>query len=192
LYKIHEKHPTALENQPKLIDPAKLTGFRFNASNTSKTILGFNRILWDKTGGFPKSGEEITDLGLDDNGSEVTSVEHCMFSRVNTIDFSYADESPFLASGIQLQYDNQQQQQQQQQQSAIGEFDSFDGVNTSSWKHVQPERDIVPIDQPVFDLFRPFNPVMRDLDGDMLDLSGLNTDSLCLDFFGGDWEMSTI
>ena len=64
LYKMHSKNPTPLENEPKYIDPVKLTRFKFNATNVWKTILGFNRILWANDGGYAKQGEEVTDLGV--------------------------------------------------------------------------------------------------------------------------------
>jgi len=174
-----------LDNQPKLIDPAKLTGFRFNASNTSKSILGFNRILWDKTGGFYKAGEEMTDLTIDDNDSEVTSVEQGKTLPFLHLSFYQANDGFPSASGAQIPYDYRQQD------AAVGGFESFDNMDTSTWKPVSAENELMSFDQQNFSLFQPFNPVMRDSDGDMIDFSGLDTSALNLDFFGGDWDMPT-
>lgn len=80
LYRTHTKNTTPLEKQPKHIDSVELTGSKFNALIASTTILGFNRILWSKSGTCAEVGEEITDLGMDDDDeSEVRIIEDGTF-----------------------------------------------------------------------------------------------------------------
>ncbi|KAE8381793.1 hypothetical protein BDV26DRAFT_65664 [Aspergillus bertholletiae] len=62
LYKVHAESSTLLEDEPRSIDPAKLTGGRFSAPDANTTILGFNRILWMKCGAYAGNGEEPTEL----------------------------------------------------------------------------------------------------------------------------------
>lgn len=80
LYKVHAKTQTPLDNEPKCGNPAKLTGFKPGAANASKTILGFNRILWTNNGGYTKPGEELTDLSLGVRDEpEIQTTEERMF-----------------------------------------------------------------------------------------------------------------
>ncbi|OAP64644.1 hypothetical protein AYL99_00616 [Fonsecaea erecta] len=44
-YHIHARNPIILENEPKFIDPKKLTSFRTAAVHARESILGTNRIL---------------------------------------------------------------------------------------------------------------------------------------------------
>ncbi|OQU96863.1 Fungal specific transcription factor domain-containing protein isoform 3 [Cladophialophora immunda] len=66
IYQIHANHPTILENEPKYIDPKKLTSFRTNAVHARESILGHNRILWRNGNALPSQGEEVADLGPED------------------------------------------------------------------------------------------------------------------------------
>lgn len=51
-----------LENEPKYIDPKKLTSFKVNAPHTQSSILEFAAFLRRNDGGYVKTGEEA---GLD-------------------------------------------------------------------------------------------------------------------------------
>ena len=63
---MHAKNPVPLENEPKYLAVGKLKGFRISASHARDSILGHNSILWGGGDGFAKPGEEVTDLGIQD------------------------------------------------------------------------------------------------------------------------------
>ncbi|KIW68212.1 hypothetical protein, variant [Phialophora macrospora] len=73
IYKIHAKHATVLDNEPRLVDPAKLTSFRINARHARQSILGHNDILWRNGDALTKSGEEVGDLGIDEDEDDQPS-----------------------------------------------------------------------------------------------------------------------
>lgn len=63
---MHAQNSTPLENEPKHIDVVRLMGFRFSASKARKTILGFNSILWSSDGRYATQGEEVMDIGVEE------------------------------------------------------------------------------------------------------------------------------
>jgi hypothetical protein len=70
IYKIHAKHATVLDNEPKLVDPTKLTSFRINARHARRSILGHNDILWRNGDALTRAGEEVADLGIEEDESD--------------------------------------------------------------------------------------------------------------------------
>ena len=63
---MHSKNPIALENEPQHLDASKLRGFRATALHARQSILGHNGILWAKGEGCAEQGEEVYDLGVQD------------------------------------------------------------------------------------------------------------------------------
>ncbi|KAH8808017.1 hypothetical protein F5884DRAFT_857574 [Xylogone sp. PMI_703] len=57
IYKIHARHPTILENEPKYIDIKELTRFKMNSTNARSSILEYIGVL-SKRDGMIKPGEE--------------------------------------------------------------------------------------------------------------------------------------
>ncbi|KIW92643.1 uncharacterized protein Z519_06490 [Cladophialophora bantiana CBS 173.52] len=70
IYQIHAKSPVILEGEPKLIlDSKKLMSFRgTTAVHARESILGHNRILWRNGNVLPRPGEEVADLGAEQEG----------------------------------------------------------------------------------------------------------------------------
>ncbi|KEF58410.1 uncharacterized protein A1O9_06336 [Exophiala aquamarina CBS 119918] len=62
LTKTHLQNDLNLEDEPKGLDPGKLTGFRMNASRARASILSLNTILW-KDDGYTVEGDEVADIG---------------------------------------------------------------------------------------------------------------------------------
>lgn len=60
---MHTKNSLQLENEPKSLDPRKLTSIHIFATKARESILGHNRILWT-SGGYAGNGEELRDLGI--------------------------------------------------------------------------------------------------------------------------------
>ncbi|KAF2428304.1 hypothetical protein EJ08DRAFT_671462 [Tothia fuscella] len=71
LYNVHKKLPIILEGEPKLVDPAKLTSYRINATYARATILEYTGILVSPRDGYTRPGEENNDLGIEDDGSDL-------------------------------------------------------------------------------------------------------------------------
>ena len=66
LYHGHKKNPTIMEDEPKNVDPIKLTSFQMNAPHVQASILEFIGILYSKEEGYAKPGKT---LGLEiENG----------------------------------------------------------------------------------------------------------------------------
>lgn len=64
---MHAKNPIVLEAEPQYLKPHTLRGFRVTALNARESVLGHNGILWVRGEGCVKQGEEVTDLGADNN-----------------------------------------------------------------------------------------------------------------------------
>jgi hypothetical protein len=75
IYKIHAKNPTILDDEPKAVDPKKLTSFKMHARHARESILGHNDILWRNGNVLPGSGAEMIDLGIDEDSSDNSSTE---------------------------------------------------------------------------------------------------------------------
>lgn len=70
IYKMHAQNPTKLENEPRYIDPTRLTGIEFSSSKARTTILGFNGILWAKDGLYANQGEEVVDISPEEHPTQ--------------------------------------------------------------------------------------------------------------------------
>ncbi|OCT45727.1 hypothetical protein CLCR_01572 [Cladophialophora carrionii] len=81
IYKIHAKHLTILDDEPKLVDPTKLTSFKINARHARRSILGHNDILWRNGDVLPRSGEELGDLGIEEDEGDHQFVRRSSSTR---------------------------------------------------------------------------------------------------------------
>lgn len=176
LYKIHSKAATALENEPKSDNPVKLTGFKFSAENATKTILGFNRILWTKDNGYAAPGEELNDLGVEDRDIHIMeeSVANCVLQTKPAANIFPSQE------------------QYQRPVAPTERFNPFSDSTSSNWEEMEPELDVTPQNLVNLDSFRPFDPDIAWLDADMLDLSQFGASPLNLEFLGGCPASSTL
>lgn len=66
---MHAKNPISLENEPKHLDPSTLKGFRVTALKARASVLGHNGILWIRGEGCAEQGEEVVDLGTENDNS---------------------------------------------------------------------------------------------------------------------------
>ena len=67
LHRFYEKNHITIEDEPKYIDPRKLTSFKVDAPQVRESILGNTQILWTNGGGYAKPGEENADLGIEED-----------------------------------------------------------------------------------------------------------------------------
>ncbi|RVX67076.1 hypothetical protein B0A52_08319 [Exophiala mesophila] len=70
LFRIHEKFSVDLEDEPRNVDIRKLIGFKINAVDARKSILGFTDILRSRDHGYVNSGEENNDPTIQDQPDE--------------------------------------------------------------------------------------------------------------------------
>lgn len=165
LYKVHAKTQTPLDNEPKCGNPAKLTGFKPGAANASKTILGFNRILWTNNGGYTKPGEELTDLSLGVRDEP----------EIQTTEEQSANQNP----ENERVFPFQNQYQNQQGSPAFASRINFTMNSTvSNWEEIHPELQASLGDSLGIDYFRPFDPNMTMLDGTVIDFSQFGSNGL--------------
>lgn len=72
---MHSRNHIVLEDEPRYLDPSKLKGFRVTALHARQSILSHNGILWARGEGCAEQGEEVYDLGVqDDAGTDSPNV----------------------------------------------------------------------------------------------------------------------
>ncbi|MCJ1471554.1 hypothetical protein MMC13_000194 [Lambiella insularis] len=180
----HKKHPIILDNEPKYIDPRKLTSFKINIPHAQASILEFSSILRGKDGGYLKPGEEAEleieqDSGLSGQVSrESTAVPQEASSEPvslqNPLPLSSHNDCPqgIIPSSSTVHAQYQQEQQPQCTNHMLSALAS------------QPSGPPAAESQNL-DLFHPlFDPEMLELfpNGDLPDLALLDTSPLSLDY----------
>ncbi|KFZ17772.1 hypothetical protein V501_01572 [Pseudogymnoascus sp. VKM F-4519 (FW-2642)] len=169
LYKMHAKDPVPLENEPKYLAEGKLKGFRISASHARDSILGHNSILWSRGDGYAESGEEVTDLGIqDENSLQPSGLTGQDFARTIT----------------------PQGQCRPPSRAPIAEEDQLlTSADPNPTTIVQ--EDLYAQPSPTLDFFHPFlDPEILDNfpDGEVLDFSQYGTIPSSFDFFDG-WAL---
>lgn len=69
IHDAHSQHPPNLEDEPRHIDPNKLTSMEANHHSARDSILEFNTILRSKEDGYARLGQEI-EVDFTRNGKE--------------------------------------------------------------------------------------------------------------------------
>ncbi|OQV00209.1 Fungal specific transcription factor domain-containing protein [Cladophialophora immunda] len=209
LYEIHLTHRNTLEDEPRHIDIRKLVDFKVNASHARASILGFIDILRPKGDGFVDSGDENKDLGI-----ELGTVRNDLPTRSSIHDGPMYDlhsgliqQEPLENSPVALQSGfaqttdslrgsetnvnhgpaqleiNVNQAQYQQQAEPLPQPNQFD-IESAPLFQLQ---DQGVTERLTLDPCYPFfDQTMLDLfpNGEMPDLSQLETDPNYLEYFG--------
>ncbi|KAK6371287.1 hypothetical protein LTS17_009018 [Exophiala oligosperma] len=215
LYNVHKKNPVVLEDEPKHIDPRKLTNFRVNAPHAQASILEFNRILRSKNDGYLSPGQLET-IGIEQdsigagNGLESRASNHVADDENpplipipqtpnDTEDDSWlpphevtcqvADDPPLLTLHEPLDnHSSNSASMYPNPEQHPQHYEEPLGVTKSQRaSHSQPA---VIVPNHTIDIFHPLlDPQMLDLfpDGDVPDLSQFDTSPFNLDYF--DLEM---
>ncbi|OBT75851.1 hypothetical protein VF21_04434 [Pseudogymnoascus sp. 05NY08] len=169
LYKMHAKDPVPLEDEPKYLAEGKLKGFRISASHARDSILGHNSILWTKGDGYAKSGEEVTDLGIQgENSLQPSALTSQEFSRTITPQIQRPPSRAPIA---------------EEDQPLLTSADPNPTTTIQQDLYAQPS--------PTLDFFHPFlDPEILDNfpDGEVLDFSQYGTIPASFDFFDG-WDL---
>ncbi|KIX99503.1 uncharacterized protein Z520_05079 [Fonsecaea multimorphosa CBS 102226] len=193
IYQIHAKHPIILENEPKFIDPKKLTSFRTNAVHARESILGHNRILWINGNVLPRQGEEIAMLGSEEESDSESVTARAAFDvreRDLVVEGSSAPCSrlPTLAAAP-LNWRGLDQAPQRRPGGLSSTAMSLPSPSPLPYAPPAPPqapmRQDLPEMMPSLDFFRPFHdPEMLDLfpNGQALDFSLFETGAPSLDF----------
>ncbi|KAK5942970.1 hypothetical protein PMZ80_003975 [Knufia obscura] len=93
---MHSRNHIVLEDEPRYLDPSKLKGFRVTALHARQSILSHNGILWARGEGCAEQGEEVYDLGVqDDAGTDSPNV-----SSTVTMEGSHAPTAGSLWSQL--------------------------------------------------------------------------------------------
>ncbi|KEF57342.1 uncharacterized protein A1O9_05259 [Exophiala aquamarina CBS 119918] len=182
LYNGHRKHPTILDNEPRFVDPRKLTGFKLNAPRAQASILEFNAILRLKdSDGVSKSGEEV-DLGIEQGNSGSESVSRLRSPGRHEgpgqekIPLQHAAHGLWSHNASTMQFPPSNEEQYQEHPQNI--FSALTSQLSDTFVAESNPFDI--------DIFQPIlDPEMIELfpGGDLPDLSLFETSPLNLDYF---------
>ncbi|RFU31448.1 hypothetical protein B7463_g4870, partial [Scytalidium lignicola] len=162
-----------LENEPKYLDPKKLTTLKVYATRARESILSHNQILWTNSEGYVKPGEEVTDLGLREANN---ALPRTVASAQGKEDYSRYPQQP--DNGISS---TPSHSSQPLQSSRIAVSSDSSSANLTQLPYTPPSTDpFLP------EFFLPFqDPEMIDLfpNGEMLDFLQLETYPDSMDIF---------
>jgi hypothetical protein len=66
LHEMHTRNPYPIDDEPKLMDPRTLNGFKASAAHARETILSYNNVMWNKRGVITREGKDLPNLSVEE------------------------------------------------------------------------------------------------------------------------------
>jgi hypothetical protein len=164
-----------LEDEPRFSNPEKLMNMKTYARHARTSILGHNTILWGRNNVIPRSVEDTTDLGIeeDDDPVDPRRQDGIQEPEIGTTTCSVPAAQPRVISG-----------QRYLDHEALQQNDAISQVRIDTFQQ-EPVEDQIE-DLGFLDFFRPFHdPEMLDVfpHGQPIEFAYFDTSPRNLDFW---------